>query len=86
MWKQDIGTKAMLNHVRTFHKAMLESYEASLVTGPATKKRRTAGMRAELNNYFAEKVFKEYSLDNKKQNEFEKNIGLLVGKDWSRCA
>ena len=80
VWKRDNGTKAMLTHVRNFHKAMLESYEASLVTGPATKKRKTVGMSAELKKYWAEKGCKNYPLDEKKQKEFEKNIGLLVGK------
>ena len=58
---------------------MLESYEASIVTGPATKKRKTAEMRAELSNYWAKKGCKKYPLDKKKQG-FEKNIGLLFGK------
>ncbi len=61
MSNRDNGTKAMLTHVRSFHKAMLESYEASLVTDPATKKRKTAGMIAELNKYWAGKGCIKYS-------------------------
>ena len=79
MWKRENGTKTMLNHVRTFHKAILESYKASLVTGSATKKRKTAGMHALLIRYWAEKGCKQYSLDNREQKVFEKNIGLLFG-------
>ena len=60
---------------------MLESYEARLVTGPATKRKKIAGMRAELNKHWAEKGCKKYLLGNKKQKYFEKNIGLLVGKE-----
>ena len=67
MWKRVNETKAMLNHVRAFQKAMLEIYEASLVTAPATKKRKTAGTRAELNKYWVEKGCKKYPFDNKRQ-------------------
>ena len=69
MRKRDNGTKAMMNHVRKFQRTMLESYEASLVTGPATKKMKTAGMCAELKSFWAEKGCKNYPLDNKKQKD-----------------
>ncbi len=55
MWKPDNGTKAMLTHIRSFAKAMLQFYEASLVTGPAKKKAKTAGMPADLDKYWAQK-------------------------------
>ncbi len=66
MWKRDNGTKAMLHHVRGFHRALLETHEASFVTGPVTKKRKTAGMMAELNKFWAEKGCKKNAVDNDK--------------------
>ncbi len=35
---------------------------------------------AELNKFWAEKGCKKYAVDNNKQKEFEKNVGLLIGK------
>ncbi len=58
MWKRDNGTKAMLHHVRRFHRALLESQEASFVTGLLTKKRKTAGMMAELNKRTGPHVYR----------------------------
>ena len=55
MWERENGRKAMLIHVRTFHNDMLESYKASLVMGPATNKRKTAGMLVELNKHWTDK-------------------------------
>lgn len=80
VWKRDNGTKSKLNHVRTFHKVVLETYEASLYKTPLAKKRKTVGVISELNKNWAEKGCKKYSLDSNKQKEFEKNVVLLVGK------
>ncbi len=84
VWKRDNGTKAMLTHVRTFHKGMLESYETSLVTGPATKKRKTAGMIPELNKYWAEKGCKSIHWITRNRRSSKRILASLSEKDWSR--
>ncbi len=82
-WKRDNGTKGMLHHVRTFHKAMLDSCEAGLVTGTVTKKRKAAEIMAELNKFWAEKGCKKYAVDNNKQRSSRRTLVSLSEKDWS---
>ncbi len=58
---------AILTHIQTLQKAMLEMYEVSLVAVPQTKKTKTAGMISEVNKHWVEKT------------SIGQYIGLLAG-------